>query len=166
LPAARPISRRALAAAPAEDERADRYPFRRFREARVARVLLRGDGEARVRMRRGSVTRLVRLAEPVDRGLALVLLFPPRLVVRGQGDVREDRVVGDHLERVTVRLAIRSRHDAEIAGLGIDRAQTSVLAEMEPRDVVAERPDFPALVALRSEEHTSQLQSRENLVGR
>src|SRR5213075_50083 len=90
---------------------------------------------------------------PVDRRFAATFFFPPRVVVRRDGDVREYGVVLNRDVRVLVRLRVRARHDAEIAGFGVDRAQLAVFVEMHPGDVVAERPDLPALLALRRNQH-------------
>ena len=79
--------------------------------------------------------------------------FPPRLVVRGHRDVGENRVAADGLVGVAVGLGIGARHDAEIAGLGIDGIQPPVLARVQPGDVIAHRPDLPALVARRRNQH-------------
>ena len=73
----------------------------------------------------------VRLALPVLDRRAAVQAFPPRLIVRGDCDVREDRVA-DHVERVAIGLAVRAGHDAEVAGLRVDRAQLAVGAEVQP----------------------------------
>jgi hypothetical protein len=43
--------------------------------------------------------------------------------------------------------------DAEVAGLGIDRAEMAVGARLDPRDVVADGRDLPALEAGRRDQH-------------
>ena len=50
-------------------------------------------------------------------------------------------------------MRVRAGHDAEVAGFGVDRAQLAVRVEMHPRDVVAERPDLPALLACGRDQH-------------
>ena len=50
----------------------------------------------------------------------------------------------NHVERVFVGLLVGAGHDAEIARLGIDRAKLTFVIEVQPRDIVAERPDLPA----------------------
>ena len=85
--------RRELAPPAAEDQCRDRHAARVLGSRRVDRVLGGGDREARVRVRRGSVLRIVRAAEPVDHRLALGATFPPGLVVGRERDVGEDRVV-------------------------------------------------------------------------
>ena len=46
-----------------------------------------------------------------------------------------------------------ARRDAEEAGLGVDRPQPAVGAGPHPGDVVADRPDLPALLARRRHQH-------------
>ena len=104
-------------------------------------------------MRRRSVGFRVGVALPIDRRFAAAFLFPPGIVVGGDADVREDRVLADHVVGVAVRLRVRARHDAEVARFGIDRAQLPARIEVHPGDVVAERPDFPALLAGRRDQH-------------
>src|ERR1044071_3991836 len=94
-------------------------------------------------MRGMTAARRVWLALPVLRRRAAVQTFPPGLVVFGDRDVRENRVALDHVVRVEVGLAICARHDAEIAGLWIDRAQLSIRARLQPADVVADGPYLP-----------------------
>ena len=86
------------------------------------------------------------VAVPVDRvrrrlaGHAL----PPDVAVVGLGAVGEDRVARDHVDRVRVRARAGAGRDAEEPGLGVDRVQPAVLAELHPGDVVADRLDLPA----------------------
>ena len=79
--------------------------------------------------------------------------FPPRLVVGRQRDVGEDRVVVDHLVGVAVGLRAGARHDAEEARLGVDRAQPAVRAQVQPGDVLADRPDLPARHGVGRDQH-------------
>ncbi len=62
-----------------------------------------------------------------------------------EGDVGEEgRVEGpapDRLHHIGVGLHRRPRRDAEVAGLGVDGPEPAVRADVEPGDVVAERPD-------------------------
>ena len=64
-----------------------------------------------------------------------------------------NRVVPDGLVGVEVGLGIRAWHHAEIAGLGIDRVEPSILSGVQPGNVVANRPDFPALKSLGRNQH-------------
>ena len=138
----------------AEDDRRDRHAPRIFRARRPARALLRRNREARIRMRGRTVLGVVRAALPVlhrRTGQA----FPPRLVVVGDGDVGEDRIVFRRRERVRIRRCAGARRDAEVAGFRIDRPQASVGTRRHPADVVADRPDFPAgfAIAFRRNQH-------------
>ncbi len=100
-----------------------------------------------------AVRAVVRSADPIDRRLAVAFLFPPGIVIGRHRDVREDRVLLDRFVGVAVRVRVRAGDDAEVAGLGIDRTQLPRGVEMHPRDVVAERPDLPALLALGRDQH-------------
>ena len=100
-----------------ENDRGDRDAGRVLGQRRVFRIVGRGNGESRVGMGgRGRCPALYGLPLPVDRRLADVLVFPPRLVFRGHRDVCVDRVVLDHVERGAVRVLVRARNHAEIAG--------------------------------------------------
>ena len=65
---------------------------------------------------------------PVYARFSVILVFPPGLIVVGRCDVGENRLAMNHVERILVGFRIRSRHDAEITGLGIDRAQACPLS--------------------------------------
>ena len=69
--------------------------------------------------------------------------LPPDVAVVGLGAVGEDRVALDRVHRVRVGLVAGVRGDAEEAGLGVDRVEAAVLAELHPGDVVADRLDLP-----------------------
>ena len=55
--------------------------------------------------------------------------------------------------RVWIRLHGRSRRDAEESSFRIDRAQRPVLIRLDPGDIVADRPDLPAVESLRRHQH-------------
>ena len=57
----------------------------------------------------------------------------------------------DGLHGGGIGLGIRAGHDAKISGLRIDGVKPSVRAGFHPRDVVADRPDFPAFKMCRRE---------------
>ena len=86
------------------------------------------------------------LAVPVDRvrGRLAGHPLPPDVAVVGLGAVGEDRVALDRLQRVGVGLVAGAGGDAEEAGLGVDRVEAAVGAELHPGDVVADRLDLPA----------------------
>ena len=86
------------------------------------------------------------VAVPVDRRGPAALAghpLPPDVAVVGLGAVGEDRVALDRVHRVGVGLVAGVRRDAEEAGLGVDRVEAAVLAELHPGDVVADRLDLP-----------------------
>ena len=78
----------------------------------------------------------VGLALPIESRRAAFQAFPPWLVVGGDRDVREDRVVLNHVVRVVIRLAIGARNDTEVAGFRIDRPQRAVGTDVDPRSHV------------------------------
>ena len=82
------------------------------------------------------------IGELGGRGLGEAL--PPHVAVVAKCDVREDRVSPERLHRRRVGGLAGSGRDAEEAGLGVDRPETTVLAGAHPRDVVAEGLDAPA----------------------
>ena len=61
--------------------------------------------------------------------------------------------LANHLVGIAIGLGVGARHHAEVARLGIDGVQAAVLARMQPGDVIAHRPDLPALVARRRNQH-------------
>ena len=71
--------------------------------------------------------------------------LPPDVAVVGLRAVGEDRVALDRVHRVRVRLARRVGRDAEEPVLGVDGVELAVVAELHPRDVVADRLDLPVL---------------------
>ena len=136
--------RREFLAPAAENNRRDRHSLGRIHEARAARIVACIDGKSRVRMRGRTGFRIVGTTLPVERRLTHFLILPPRLVVRRSGDIREDRIVVDHVERVLVGFLIRPGDNAEVPGLRVDSTHAALFVQMQPRDVVAERPDLPA----------------------
>src|ERR1700722_10682808 len=106
-------------ASTAENDGGNGYPAGRIGHLRVAGVLSGRDREPGIRMRRGSVRRIVSPSLPVLDGLALQTL-PPRLIVRSERDVGEYRVATNHVVGIAIGFGIRARSDAEVSGLGID----------------------------------------------
>ena len=97
-------------------------------------------------------------AAPVDgaRGRHLVKSLPPDgVVAEVKRDVREDRVLVRRDERVGVRLHGCAGRNAEKAVFGVHGPESAVLADAQPRDIVAHAPDAPAppLQALGRDEH-------------
>ena len=140
--------RRVMSQTAAEDERADGHAFGVFPVRINRRALARRSGETGVRMsrRRFRSGRPV-VTLPIDQvgGFFFRHSFPPHVAVVRQGDVRKDRVRTAGLHGVVVRMFRRSRSDAEETGFGIDGVQTAVLPRFQPRDVIADRPNFPSL---------------------
>src|SRR5947209_20308918 len=97
--------------------------------------------------RLGAIGRRPGIALPVCQALwnGAVHTFPPDAAFLGHRDVREYRVPADGIHRVGVRLTIGAWCDAEITRLGIDRPESAVRADIEPRDVLADGPYAPAL---------------------
>ncbi len=93
------------------------------------------------------------VAAPVDGVLGRLAgqALPPHVAVVGLGAVGEHRVARDGVDRVGVGARARARGHAEEAGLGVDRVELAVGAELHPGDVVADRLDLP--VGQRRHEH-------------
>lgn len=70
--------------------------------------------------------------------------LPPDLFVGGEGDIGEDRVVGDRPHRVGVGLERGAGGDAKIARFGVDRVEVPIGADVHPGDVVPYAFDFPS----------------------
>src|ERR1035441_6617344 len=81
------------------------------------------------------------------------LTLPPHVAVRGHRHVRVDRVFADGAHRGRVRGLVRPGRHAEVARFGVDGPEPAVRAGTHPADVVAHRPDLPAVEALRRDEH-------------
>ena len=145
--------RRHFAAAAAEQDRGDRHTFRGVGERRVDRILFAETVKREFGCAAGPLPGVYGRPCQSSTGVAAVEPLPPRLIISRDRDVREDRVVLDHVVGVVVRLAVRARHDAEVAGLRIDRAELAVLADVQPADVVADRPHFPARHRCRRHQH-------------
>ena len=81
-----------------------------------------------------------------------VFTFPPNIAVVGQRDVCVKGIARDRFHRVRIRFEIRSRHDAEVTVLRIDREE-SAITNLHPGDVVADGGDFPARKVFRRNQH-------------
>ncbi len=90
---------------------------------------------------------------PVGHRRALGKPLPPRLIVRGHRHIRENRVLANGFVRVAVGLRVGARDHAEIARLGIYRIQPAVFPRVQPRYVIAHRPNLPAPVGGRRNQH-------------
>ena len=106
-------------------------------------------------MRRRRHRLVVGAALPVFRRRAGGHAFPPGLVVGGDADVGEDGIAVEHRHGIGIGLFAGARRHAEITRLGVDRVQAAVFARAHPADVVADRPDLPAVAAItfRRDEH-------------
>src|SRR3954469_14047422 len=92
---------------------------------------------------------------PVDQtfGRGFGEAFPPHVAIGRHRDVREDRVTVQRGKTVRVRLLRRAWRDTERTRFRVDRIQAPVLTGLDPRDVLADRRDFPAFELLRRDEH-------------
>ena len=149
--------RQSAAPASAENDRADRNAFAFFKIRIEHRIIATRCSESTVGMR-GFLLGIGRpiATAPIDgvfRSRPVgIFAFPPNVAVIGQRDIGIKRIVLDRFHRVRIRFVIGSRHDAEIAVLGIDREQAAI-AHLHPGDVVADRSDFPAGEMFRRNEH-------------
>ena len=128
------------------------------RRSREAAVLVGGDisgsldfslGHARLRTHavRIVLADVAGIALPVDAFLRSLdaHIFPPDVAIGRENDVREDRILLAALEGVGVGVHRRARSNAEEAVLGVDGVETAISARLEPRDVVTDRLELPAL---------------------
>ena len=70
--------------------------------------------------------------------------LPPHVALVGERGVGEDAVAPHRVHGVGVGLVARAGSDAEEAGLGVDRVEPAVVAELHPADVVADGLGGPA----------------------
>src|SRR5690606_39989704 len=109
--------------------------------------------------------------EPLEHGLLLIVQY-----IAGREQERDDFVFGEHLV-LEDEIGILGPKDAEMMFLaqvldrihaGVDRIVMPACRFREEQDIELLRDARirPAVRCLRSEEHTSELQSRENLVCR
>ena len=147
-------------AAAAEDERADRHALGSFPRRIDSGALRRGRGETGIGVRRfragllGDLRRPA-IALPVEAfGWRFVgHALPPHAAFGSQRDIGEDRVARQRIHGVRIRVARGARSHAEEAGFRVDGAQAAVGVGLDPRDVVADRPDLPALESGRRNQH-------------
>ena len=146
-------------APPAEDEGVDDNA-RRVVPALVAHGVVDGrHGEARVGVRRLASRLLADLRRPLLTLPVHCVLWrraqalPPHVAVVGQRYVGVDYVAGKSIVAVGVGLRVSAWRDAEVARLGVDGVELAVAPRHDPRDVVAERRDLPALELLAHPEH-------------
>ena len=73
--------------------------------------------------------------------------FPPNAAVIRQRDVGKNRILRQRLHGVRVGAMARAGGDTKETGLRINRAQATVSIRLDPRDIVADRPNLPALLS-------------------
>ena len=95
-------------------------------------------------MRSCAIRRVVVPTLPVCGRRAVFLALPPRFIILRGCDVGVDRVVLDHVVGILVGFLVGAGHHAKVAGFRVDGTQLAVIVEMQPCDIVAQRPDFPA----------------------
>ena len=99
-------------------------------------------------MRGRAIGFVVRATLPIGNRHTVRQAFPPRLVVGGDGDVGKNRVLVEHGQGIGIGRGAGAGRHAEVTRLGIDRIQAAVGAGAHPADVVADRPHFPAILAI------------------
>ena len=131
----------------AENDGRDRHALRVFPSRVDDRALPAWRGETRVRVRRfATAVRRPVLALPVNQRRRQVRrhLLPPNIAVGRHRHVREDAVFIQREHRIGVGFHGRARRHPEEPGLGVDRVQSAVRAELHPCNVVADALGFPA----------------------
>ena len=90
---------------------------------------------------------------PIRHGLTLSDSFPPRLIVRGHTDIGKYGVMIEHRQGIWVGVWAGTRRHAKKTGFRANGPQAPVFARTHPAYIVANRPDFPARVAFRWNQH-------------
>ena len=95
----------------------------------------------------GAGRRCPRMALPVGQvpRHGPVHAFPPHAAVVGHGHIGQDRVAGDRVHGVGVRLAIGAGCYTEVAAFGVDGPQPAIWPDVDPGDVLADGPHLPAV---------------------
>ena len=155
--AARPVEglvdqRHRRRAAATENKGTDRHAIGIFPLRVDGRTLLRGRSEPRVRMRglgSGGFRDFRRPDFPLPIGRRRRRLrghtFPPDAPAGSQRNIGEDGILRERGHRVGIGLVRRAGGYTEETSLGIDRAQAPLSIGLDPRDIVADGPDLPAL---------------------
>ena len=119
-----------------------------------------GRGEATVGVRGGDSGGLGDLggplvATPVEAfgGWGVGHALPPDSALGGESYVGEDGVFREGLHRVGIGPGAGAGSYAEEAGLGVDGAELAGGVGFDPRDVVADGPDLPAIEAFGRDHH-------------
>ncbi len=79
--------------------------------------------------------------------------LPPHITVWRFGDVGKNHILFEHRETVRVRLGRSARRNPEEPRLGIDRIEATILARLDPGDVLAHGRDLPAFEGHRRHHH-------------
>ncbi len=79
--------------------------------------------------------------------------FPPHVLVMGARDIGVDRSAGNGHHCIRIGLAVSARCDAKIAIFRIHRPQAPIVAGPQPRDVITDGGNFPAIIASGWNEH-------------
>src|SRR5262245_36009466 len=89
------------------------------------------------------------LAAPIQSVVrhGIIVAFPPDGSVWSQRDVGENGVSCDRLHGVAIGIRTSPRRDAEATGFRIDCPKSAVLADAQPRNIIADGVDLPALHA-------------------
>ena len=83
---------------------------------------------------------------PVGGRYAVIQTLPPGLIVVGDADIGEYRIVIQHRQGAGVGVFGRSRRDAKKARFRVNGPHASVITHAHPADIVTNRPYLPALI--------------------
>ena len=134
----------------------NRNPLWIIRLNRQRRIVFHRRGEPAIRMRGIFPTiRNPGFSFPVDQvwRWRIVFSFPPDIPVRCAGHIGEDGIPSDRFHRIGIRFFIRSRSDAKITVLWIDRMETTIRAWFHPSDVIPDGCDLPPFVRIGRNHH-------------
>ncbi len=141
---------RALGAAAAEDDGRQGHSIGILPVIRDAGAILRGRGKAGIGMGDLGVGAVImRLAGPVQQALGRLLgeTLPPDGLVDGiQRHIGEDRIASGAGQSIGIAVGIGAGGNAEEAGLRVDGIELAVLANTQPCNIVAQRPDMITLL--------------------
>ena len=96
-----------------------------------------------------------RVALPIGAlgGRSIGHAFPPDAAFGSECHVGEDGIAGERSHRIGIRFHGRAGGDAKEASLRVNGTKLTSRIGLDPRDVIADGPDLPAIEAVGGDEH-------------